>query len=142
MDDAELDELDELEWTTAQRAAIERLGLEFLADFYTAALARRPGDLDALADLANVYTQLGRIADGLRLDRELVRRQPDAPDAHYNLACSLALSGEPDAACTALERAIELGYADVEHLLADEDLASLRASAEFERLIARLRASS
>lgn len=130
-----------LELTGAQRAAIDRLGLEFLAEFYEAALARRPGDLDALADLANVYTQLGRIADGLRLDRELVRRQPEAPDAHYNLACSLALSGDAEAACAALERAVELGYADAEHLLADEDLASLQGSATFERLLARLRTS-
>jgi Flp pilus assembly protein TadD len=130
-----------LELTGAQQAAIDRLGLEFLAEFYEAALARRPGDLDALADLANVYTQLGRIADGLRLDRELVLRQPEAPDAHYNLACSLALSGDAEAACAALERAIELGYADAEHLLADDDLASLQGSATFERLVARLRTS-
>lgn len=128
-----------LELTDAQQAAIDRLGLEFLAEFYEAALVRRPGDLDALADLANVYTQLGRIADGLRLDRELVLRQPEAPDAHYNLACSLALSGDAEAACAALERAIELGYADAEHLLADDDLASLQGSATFERLVARLR---
>lgn len=129
-----------LELSDAEQAAIERLGFEFLASFYETALERRPGDLDALADLATVYTQLGRIADGLQLDRELVRRQPDSPDAHYNLACSLALSGETSTACAALERAVELGYADADHLLADRDLASLHGSATFERIVARLRA--
>ena len=58
-----------LELSDAEQAAIERLGFEFLASFYETALERRPGDLDALADLATVYTQLGRIADGLQLDR-------------------------------------------------------------------------
>lgn len=130
-----------LELSAAEQAACERLGLEFLATFYETALERRPSDLDALAELATVYTQLGRIADGLKLDRELVRRQPESPDAHYNLACSLALSGESAAACVALERAVELGYSDAEHLLADADLASLQGSATFERVLARLRAS-
>jgi hypothetical protein len=34
---------------------------------------------------------LGRIADGLKMDRRLVKLQPANPTAHYNLACSLAL---------------------------------------------------
>ena len=42
--------------------------------------------------LGGLYTKQGRIADGLKMDRKLVRLRPDNATAHYNLACSLALS--------------------------------------------------
>lgn len=123
-------------------ARVEARGREFLADFYAAELERKPGDLGALVELGNLYTQLGRHADGLAVDRQLVLRLPDDPTTRYNLACSLALTGAESEALAELERAIALGYDDAEHLVADEDLASLRGDPRFAELARALRERS
>lgn len=118
---------------------LERLGLEFQARFHEIALRHRGEDPQLLAELGHALTRLGRYQEGLAVDHRLVRRVPDNPTVHYNLACSLCLCGQREPALEALERAIELGYDDPEHLQADEDLAGLRADARFQGLVARLR---
>lgn len=119
---------------------LERLGLEFQARFHEIALRHRGEDPELLAELGHALTRLGRFQEGLAVDHRLVRRAPDNPTVHYNLACSLCLCGQRDQALDALERAIELGYDDPEHLLADDDLTALRAEARFLGLVERLRA--
>jgi Flp pilus assembly protein TadD len=121
--------------------SIDRMGLEFLAGTYEAELARHPENLLALEELGTVYTRLGRIAEGLAVDRRLVGHAPEDPSVRYNLACSLALSGRPDEALAELERSVELGYDDPKQLETDDDLASLRTHARFQALLARLRAT-
>ena len=123
------------------RAGLERAGLEFLKDYMATALRHHPGDLDLMAELAHVHTRLGEVQAGLELDRCLARLLPDCPTVHYNLACSLALCGDPHGALDALETAARLGYADGDHLAADEDLRSLRAQPRFRALLAALSAS-
>jgi Flp pilus assembly protein TadD len=117
---------------------LDRIGAEFLADFLGVALRHRPEDVDVLGELGLVYTRLGRYTDGLEVDRRLVRLAPDNPTAHYNLACSLALCGQAEAALDSLETAVTFGYDDGPHLAADEDLASLRPQARFVRLLDKL----
>jgi Flp pilus assembly protein TadD len=117
---------------------IERLGLEFLAEILGRSLALHPDRVDVLAEYATLLTRLGRLAEGLEADRKLVTLAPEDPTVHYNLACSLALVGEGSAALDALERAVELGYRDAEHLLVDEDLAALRETPRFVRLVREL----
>jgi Flp pilus assembly protein TadD len=120
---------------------LQRLGHEFLADFLGRSLARHPDNFEALTELANLLTRLGRLEEGLAADQRLVHLAPRDPTVHYNLACSLALLGRGEEALDALERAIALGYRDTEHLLGDEDLASVRASARFQTLLASLRSA-
>jgi Flp pilus assembly protein TadD len=117
---------------------LERAGAEFLAGFFETELSQKPENLAALSELGHLYTRLGRVAEGLKVDRELVRRMPGDPTARYNLACSLAQSGELDAAFEELGRALERGYRDAEHLALDADLAALRGDPRFEALLARL----
>ncbi len=124
---------------SASHPALERLGLEFLADFLGRARRHRPEDVEVLAELATTLTRLGRHEEGLSLDRRLVELLPDDATARYNLACSLALCHASAAALLELERAIELGYSDADHLLADEDLSSLRHEPNFLALVERLR---
>jgi Flp pilus assembly protein TadD len=127
----------ELDPATAER--FDRLGAEFLAEFLGRATARHPENLEALAELATTLTRLGRYAEGLEVDERLVKLAPRDPTVHFNLACSLALCGRPEPALDALERSVELGYADVEHLVGDEDLASVRQEERFRTLVERLR---
>ncbi|MCE9593471.1 MAG: tetratricopeptide repeat protein [Planctomycetes bacterium] len=121
------------------RADLEQSGLAFLAEFYAAAVRHRPDNLEALAELAHAYTRLGRVAEGLAVDRRLAELEPDNPTVHYNLACSLALADESEAALDALERAVDLGYTDADFLSTDDDLKSVRDDARFVRLVERLR---
>ena len=66
--------------------------------FYEAVHRRCPDYIEVVELLGGLYTKAGQIAAGLRMDRKLVRLQPENPTAHYNLACSLALSKKrPDA---------------------------------------------
>ena len=84
----------------------------------------------------------GRIEDGLKMDRRLVRLKPNNPVVHYNLACSLALKRRFKEALETLNHAVELGYKDIKWMMEDPDLASLRNHPEFERLLERIRNDS
>lgn len=111
----------------------------FLVGLDESALAADPDDIEALSRLGETYTRMGRHADGLAIDQRLVVLRPDDETAHYNLACSYALTGKPDEAFGALEAAMEHGYRDAAHLLADDDLAALHDDPRFDELVARLR---
>jgi Flp pilus assembly protein TadD len=115
------------------------LGDQFLVRVMEVEVARRPRHAEAWAELGHALTRLGEHARALVADARVVELAPEDPTAHYNLACSLALSGRTDDAYGRLERAIELGWDDAEHMVADEDLASLRGQPRFEALLARLR---
>jgi Flp pilus assembly protein TadD len=107
----------------------------FETGFFESILRHNPSDTAVLELLGGLYTRQGRIADGLRVDRRLVRLQPDNATAHYNLACSLALMKRTAAALRTLRRAVALGYHDLEFMAEDPDLASLRKHPEFRRLL-------
>lgn len=118
--------------------SFDRLGDEFLVRTLRAETDRRD-NLCALVELGAVLTRLRRYEEGLTVDLRLVRMQPDEPIIHYNLACSLALLGRAGEAVEELERAVELGYDDVDHLLKDRDLRTLRSDPRFEEIVRRLR---
>lgn len=103
--------------------------------FFETVLRNNPSDTWVLEILGGLYTREGRIMDGLRVDRRLVRLQPLNPTAHYNLACSLALLKRPADALRTLRQAVTLGYSDLEFMAEDPDLESLRELPEFRRLL-------
>ena len=110
--------------------------------FYENVLRREPGYVDVIEILGGLYTKTGRIAEGLKMDRKLVRLQPLNATAHYNLACSLALSSRKADALRALHRAVDLGYKDYDWMAQDPDLEPLKGVPEFESLLARLQPRS
>jgi A/B hydrolase-like, N-terminal domain len=69
------------------------------------------------------------------------RARANAATVYYNLACGLALAGKRDDALATLETAVERGWSDANHMLADTDLTSLRSSPRFTALVAKLRAA-
>lgn len=121
---------------------VERLGLEFYADFYARALETRPDDRQVLEELAHALTRVGRHAEGLRIDRRLASTYPEDPTVLYNLACSLALCGHAEEALDALEAAFGNGFEDGVLLAEDADLRSLRAHPRFQRLLEQAAAAS
>lgn len=110
--------------------------------FYEGVLRRCPDYVEVVELLGGLYTKTGRIAAGLRMDRKLVRLQPENPTAHYNLACSLALSQKRGDALRALHLAITLGYDDRDWMEQDPDLESLKGDPEFELLLGKLKPQS
>lgn len=115
---------------------------EFDIAFYEAIHARVPGYVDVIELLGGLYTKTGRISDGLRMDRKLVRLQPTNATAHYNLACSLALCKRRPDALRALRKAIDLGYKDRDWMLQDPDLECLQDNVEFKKLLRQLTTQS
>lgn len=117
----------------------QRRDLEFERGFFEGVLRHGRDNPEVIEILGGLYTQLGRIADGLRMDRRLVRLRPENPTAHYNLACSLALSRRRADALRALDRAVQLGYRDAEWLQKDPDLDGLKHLPEFGKLLLKLK---
>ncbi len=76
------------------------------------------------------------------MDRRLVKLQPDNATAHYNLACSLALSKRRSDALRSLRRAIDLGYKDYDWMSQDPDLEGLQKLKEFQLLLKKLQPKS
>jgi len=107
--------------------------------FFESVFRRDRNYVEVIELLGGLYTQQGRIADGLKMDRRLVRLCPNNATAHYNLACSLALSHRPADALRTLRRAIELGYSDFDWMTKDSDLVSLHDRPEYKRLCALLK---
>lgn len=114
----------------------------FDISFYESVLRREPGYEEVIELLGGLYTKTGRIADGLKMDRKLVKLQPDNATARYNLACSLALSKRPADALRALGEAVKLGYTDYDWMSRDPDLESLKNAGAFKSLLAELKPHS
>jgi tetratricopeptide (TPR) repeat protein len=63
----------------------------------------------------------------------------DSPLVWYNLACAQARSRRRGEALDSLERAIEAGFNNVDHIQSDPDLESLRGKQRYQELVESLR---
>lgn len=109
--------------------------------FFESVHRRLPRYVEVIELLGGLYTKSGRIADGLKMDRKLVRLQPENATAHYNLACSLALSDRPLDALASLRRAVTLGYADHDWMVRDPDLKALAHDPAFQEILRAVKAA-
>ncbi len=115
---------------------------EFEMRFFESVLSHDPSYSDVVEILGSLYTKHGRIADGLKMDRRLVKLQPRNATAHYNLACSLALSKRKSDALRSLLLAVELGYSDLDWMQQDPDLEVLKSHPAFLSLLEQLKPQS
>jgi tetratricopeptide (TPR) repeat protein len=112
--------------------------IAFETNFFESVLRRDRNYPDVIEILGGLYTTQGRIEDGLKMDRKMVRLEPRNATAHYNLACSLALLKRSAKALDELKLAIELGYTDYDWMLHDKDLEGLRDNAKFQSLLKKI----
>jgi len=115
---------------------------QFEIEFFEAIYRRCPDYTEVVGLLGGLYTKVGRVADGLRMDRKLVKLEPDNATAHYNLACSLALCKKRPDALKSLRKAVDLGYNDRDWMEQDPDLEILKADPEFKQLLSQLKPES
>lgn len=114
---------------------LETLETSFLVEFLESALPAHGQNVEVLSELGELYTRTGRHEDGLAVDLRLVKLIPDNPTAHYNLACSLALTGQTQKALRSLDAALRCGFTDFRLMLEDDDLDSLRNEPEFQAMV-------
>ncbi|KAA9339570.1 hypothetical protein F0P96_02860 [Hymenobacter busanensis] len=69
------------------------------------------------------------------LCQQVIGYEPRDPMHRYNLACIESLAGNVTAGLAALQQANALGYADVNGLRTDPDLALLRADKRFDSVL-------
>jgi tetratricopeptide (TPR) repeat protein len=123
-----------------KRAARQQArALDLQIQFMEGVVRRDPEYVDALQLLGDHYTQRGRYAQSLKVDKRLARLQPDDPLVYYNLACSYSLNRQFDLAVVALEKALNLGYHDLNWLAKDPDLRPLRKHSLFQRIQDKIR---
>lgn len=112
--------------------------VDFEIAFYEGVLAEHPDYVDVLKVIGNLYTARGFFDKGLAVDLKLVRLRPTEPVVFYNLACSYALTADPDQAFLALDRAFDLGYREWRHMETDRDLDAIRNDPRYDRLVQRM----
>lgn len=111
---------------------------DFEIEFYERILCRDPDYVDVLVRLGELFAGKGCHRRALQVDRHLAELRPSDPLVHYNLACSLAVTGQTQAAFDTLRRAIDVGYKDFEHLAMDPDLETVRRHPDFPQLVSTL----
>jgi len=114
---------------------LEEIAREFRISLYETAISLGRDSTGILAELAQAYAEAGRHAEGRAVDERLIARDPANPTFQYNLACSAAMLGDPDAAFEALKRALVSGFGDVKLLLEDRDLESLRSDSRWAEIL-------
>lgn len=95
-----------------------------------------PGELQA-----DLYGALRRsdYTQALVIAKELLRLDPHDVGTMYNTACIHSLLGAKEKAYTWLEKAIDAGYRNADHLATDEDFKSIRDELRFQNLLKRVR---
>ncbi len=107
----------------------------FEISFYEDLDKRDSNDVRVMEILAQLYTKVGRNAEGLSMDLRLSKARPEDPMIHYNLSCSLALMGQLGEAVEVLMSAIEMGYSDFDWMMQDKDLDPIRNHPAYKELL-------
>jgi len=101
-------------------------------------LAMDPDDSSAYDHGAGVLQALGRLEESRQFSERAIALRPDDGATHYNAACCAALAQDYARSMSLLERAVELGYGNIEWLLNDNDLVPLHGEPRFRKLVERL----
>ena len=113
--------------------------INFEIQFYEGIICKKPNFVEALMVLGDLYTKSGEHEKGLKIDEKLSKLRPYNPIVLYNLACSYSLLQENKKALKTIQKAVECGYRDFEHLEHDPDLAHLRLDDGFQQYLSKIK---
>ena len=101
-----------------------------------------PEDEVALFQLGYALHMDGQLDRAIEVHKRAAKTRRFAGIATYNLACAYSLQKKPNDAFVALEKAIELGFGDVQQIEGDTDLDNLRKDKRYAKLIEKLKDKS
>ena len=116
----------------------EQRDLDIEICFMEGVIHRDPRFVEAWRVLSDDYARRGKLDEGLKVDEQLARMQPDDPSVLYNLACSYSLARHFEEAVGALTLAVARGFTDFKWLMKDPDLANLRKQPVFKKTLTKL----
>jgi len=99
-------------------------------------------DYDALARQVRKAYRNADFKKALELSEKMHELRPDELDPIYNVACMHCELGHKDKAYEWLDKAIDAGYADADHMADDYDLRTIRGERRFRRLLDRIRTNT
>jgi len=108
---------------------------EQAAELYAKVLELEPTNGMAHSRLGYLLTASGRYDEAKEHFVAELKLGHNPPTATYNLACVASMSGEPKAALGYLEKAVRLGFDNVELMAKDTDLESIRETEPYEKLL-------
>ena len=98
-----------------------------------------PPDFNKLQkELKQAYDS-GNYQKALETAEKMHELKPDDIDTMYNMACMHCLVGHKDKAYEWLEKAIDAGYDDADHLNSDDDFKTIRGEDRFRAIVKDLR---
>ncbi len=106
---------------------------------YRTAAEKFPRDYRALVQAGTCSRRLGRLGDAEDLFRRAIKAGRGAWAPHYNLACLFAVQGRIEAAAEELRQALKRGFNSLKLLTEDPDLAGLRASDLYPKILDAVR---
>ena len=110
--------------------------------------SQHPDTLETLQQLGTAMAFSDQYAEASKLFRDVIENgnsstvQGNRWSAWYRFARMAAATKHPDDALQYLREAIGRGFKNADDLLVDEDLKSLRGNADFQQLVAEIKAKS
>lgn len=128
--------LEPFQWRHVQRLGVAYIRAERLDEAveYLEQACRLSSNQEACGNLAVALQRAGRPEEA-RTAAAHAESLSANRWGYYNLGCYRALAGDPDAALRALDRAVGLGFANVQ-ITQDPDLHTLRNDPRFQDLVA------
>ncbi len=105
---------------------------------YREALSARPEHVPALSGLALALTRMRDYAGAMEAFKTMRRLRPEDPRIAYNIACLHARRNNVKESLAWLNEAVKGGFGDRRLLLADPDLAAVRETGAFEKILRSL----
>ncbi len=97
-----------------------------------------PKDVELRRELAKAY-EAKDYKKALEAAKKLHELHPDDPIDMYNVACMTCLVGDKDKAFDWLERSVQAGFNDADHMSNDYDLKTLWGERRFRKLVQSIR---
>jgi tetratricopeptide (TPR) repeat protein len=103
------------------------------------AVRLEPKDADLWYELGLTYAMMRNPRDARPILKKALRLDPAHSWAWYDLACLDALERNAEGAFRHLNKSVDCGFRDLEHLLKDGDLESIREDPRWRRVVRRIK---